>query len=82
MDEFYLTHTCLKYMRPNNNALVVGGVDAQFLQLPDPHVPNLATLEGTLDLFLLCIFAELGEFLDPTTYKRQRRDVQVFEHDC
>ena len=142
MDEFYLTHTCLKYMRPNtphyvltpqaaichgghfyamsairdtvfglyhmlalsnfitnvehsqasclllqrlimhtHNALVVGGVDAQFSQLPNPHVPNLATLEETLDLFSLSIFAELGEFLDPTAYKRQRRDVQVFEHD-
>ena len=34
-----------------------------------------------LDLFLLCIFAELEEFLDPTAYKRQRRDVQVFEQD-
>ena len=54
-----------------HNVLVVGGVDAQFSQLPDPHVPNLATLEGMLDLFSLCIFVELGHFLDPPAYKRQ-----------
>lgn len=64
-----------------HNVLVAGEVDARFSDLPSPHVPDLATLEGALDLFSLCTFAELGEFLDPTAYRRQHRDDRELEHD-
>ena len=64
-----------------HHILVMGQVDPQFSELPDPHVPDLATLNGMLDLFMLCIFTELGEFLDPTAYKQQHRDGHALEHD-
>lgn len=44
------------------------------------HVPDASTVEGTLDLFFLCIVAELGELLDPAAYKKQHRDSREFEH--
>jgi hypothetical protein len=47
----------------------------------EPHVPNVTTLRGSLDLFLLCIVAELGELLDPIAYRKQYRDKRELEHD-
>lgn len=38
------------------------------------HIPNVTTLEGTLDLFYLCIMAELGELLHPAAYRKLRRN--------
>lgn len=64
-----------------HHVLVVGQVDARFSELPDPHLPDLSTLDGTVDLFSLCIFAELGEFLDPTAYRKQRRNDRELEQD-
>lgn len=51
--------------------VIVGQADFRFAEFPDPHVPDMSTLAGTSDLFLLCIFAELGELLDPTAYAKK-----------
>lgn len=46
-----------------------------------PHIPSVWTFDGALDLFLLCIFAELGELLDPVAYAKQHRDDRELEHE-
>ncbi|KAF8234637.1 hypothetical protein L208DRAFT_1154606, partial [Tricholoma matsutake] len=35
-----------------------------------PHMPDVCTFKGAVDLILLCVVAELGELLDPTAYKK------------
>jgi hypothetical protein len=63
-----------------HHVLVREQFDSESTAPPTPHVPDARTLEGTLDLFFLCIVAELGELLDPTAYKKRRRDSREFEH--
>jgi hypothetical protein len=42
---------------------------------PTPHVPDVSTFEGTLDLFMLCVIMELGDLIIPAAYKKKyRRD--------
>lgn len=55
-----------------HHILVQGQSDSQPSELM-AHLPDVSTLAGTLDLFLLCTFAELGELLDPGAYKKQHR---------
>jgi hypothetical protein len=50
-----------------HHVLVGGNADIWFSDV-DPHIPDISTMEGTPDLFILCIFAELGELLEPTAY--------------
>jgi len=59
---------------------VRGSLDPLSCNLP-PHAPNVKSLEGSLDLFYLCIVAELGELLDPQAYKRVRRNDKEFEEE-
>jgi hypothetical protein len=42
--------------------------------IPTPHVPDVSTFEGTIDLFMLCIVMELGDLLDPRAYERRKLD--------
>lgn len=61
-----------------HHLLVKGNADIHPLSSLPAHVPDVCTLKGTLDLFLLCIFAELGELLDPRAYRKQfRNDVDL-----
>ena len=59
-----------------HHVLVREQFDPDSMDLPTAHVPDASTVEGTLDLFLLCIIAELGELLDPAAYRRQHRIVE------
>lgn len=47
----------------------------------DPHVPDVSTLQGTMDLFAMCVCAELGELLDPAAYIKQCRAIGDIQHD-
>jgi len=38
--------------------------------MPTPHVPNVSTFEGTIDLFMICVIMELGNLLNPQAYRR------------
>jgi hypothetical protein len=45
------------------------------MPLPTPHVPDISTFEGAIDLFMLCIIMELGDLINPLAYrKKYRRD--------
>jgi hypothetical protein len=47
---------------------------------PTPHIPDVSTFEGTLDLFMLCVIMELGDLIIPVAYKKKyRRD---HDRDC
>jgi hypothetical protein len=63
-----------------HHVLVQEQFNPDSMDLPTAHVPDASTVEGTLDLFLLCIITELGELLDPAAYRRQHRDSREFEH--
>jgi hypothetical protein len=39
--------------------------------LPSPHIPDVSTFEGVLDLFMLCIIMELGDLINPLVYKKK-----------
>jgi hypothetical protein len=39
--------------------------------MPTPHVPDVSTFEGTIDLFLLCVVMELGDLINPRAYRRE-----------
>jgi hypothetical protein len=47
----------------------------------DLHVPDISTLPGALDLFLICVIAELGGLLNPTAYHKWHRDDRTLEQD-
>jgi hypothetical protein len=64
-----------------HHVLVKGQFDPKSPALPAPHVPDVSTFEGALDLFLVCVVAELGELLDPASYKKRHRDDLELEHD-
>lgn len=64
-----------------HHLLVRGQFDHDSSPTIDPHIPNITTVEGSLDLFLLCIIAELGELLDPIAYRKQYRDDRELEHE-
>jgi hypothetical protein len=49
--------------------------------LPTPHIPNVSTFEGVLDLFMLCIIMELGDLINPLAYKKKHRHGRDHEHD-
>jgi hypothetical protein len=36
-----------------------------------PHVPDVSTFEGTIDLFMLCIVMELGNLINLWAYHRE-----------
>ena len=40
---------------------------------PTPHVPDVSTFEGAIDLFMLCIIMELGDLINPSAYKKKYR---------
>ena len=48
---------------------------------PTPHVPDVSTFEGTLDLFMLCIMMELGDIINPLAYKKKYRRDRDRDHD-
>jgi hypothetical protein len=64
-----------------HHVLVRGKFSPQSSVLPTPHIPDIRTFEGTLDLFLLCVVAELGELLNPAAYRKQHRDDRQFEEE-
>lgn len=64
-----------------HHVLVRGGFSPHSSASLPPHAPDVRTLQGTIDLFLLCIFAELGELLDHAAYRKQRRDVKELEEE-
>jgi hypothetical protein len=39
--------------------------------MPTPHVSNVFTFEGTIDLFLLRVVMELGDLINPRAYHRE-----------
>lgn len=80
-DHSQASRLLLRRLIVHTHHVVVGKHDEELSDCLDPHVPNVSTLEGARDLFLLCIFAELGELLDPAAYKKQHRDSRVIEHD-
>jgi hypothetical protein len=49
--------------------------------LVDPHVPDVRTLQGTIDLFSMYVCAELGKLLDPMAYIKQYRATGEIQHD-
>ena len=50
-----------------HHVLVVTPSDAE----PSAHVPDVSTLDGALELFLILTVIELGELIDPAAYKKQ-----------
>jgi hypothetical protein len=64
-----------------HHTLVRGQFRPQDADSTSPHVPRVWTFDGALDLFLLCIVAELGELLDPVAYVKQHRDGRELEHE-
>jgi hypothetical protein len=48
---------------------------------PTPHIPNVSTFEGVLDLFMLCIVMELGDLVNPLAYKKKHRHGRKHDHD-
>ena len=48
------------------------------MMAPTPHVPDVSTFEGTLDLFMLCVIMELGDIINPLAYKKKHQR----DHDC
>lgn len=38
-----------------------------------PHVPDPGVFETVVDLFMFCVFMELGDLLNPKAYKRQEK---------
>ena len=48
---------------------------------PTPHVPNVSTFEGAIDLFMLCIVMELGDLINPLAYKKKYRRDRDRDHD-
>ena len=51
------------------------------MALPTPHVPNVSTLEGVIDLFMLCINMELGDLINPLMYKKKYWHNQDCDYD-
>jgi len=49
--------------------------------LPTPHIPNISTFEGVLDLFMLCIIMELGDLVNPLAYKKKHRHGRKHDYD-
>lgn len=49
--------------------------------LPTPHIPDVSTFEGVLDLFMLCIIMELGDLVNPLAYKKKHRHGRKHDHD-
>ena len=37
-----------------------------------PHIPDISTFEGALDLFMLCIVMELGDLVNPLAYRKKK----------
>jgi hypothetical protein len=46
-----------------------------------PHIPNVSTFDGVLDLFMLCIVMELGDLINPLAYKKTHRHSRERDHD-
>lgn len=46
-----------------------------------PHVPDVSTFEGMLDLLMLCIVMELGDIINPLAYKKKHRHSRDRDHD-
>lgn len=38
---------------------------------PTPHIPDISTFEGMIDLFMLCIIMELSNLINPLAYKKK-----------
>src|ERR1700733_1041346 len=45
-----------------------------------PHVPDISTFEGVLDLFMLCVIMELGDIINPSAYKKKYRHDRHHDH--
>jgi hypothetical protein len=48
---------------------------------PTPHVPDVSTIEGAIDLFMLCIIMELGDLINPLAYKKKHRRDRDRDYD-
>lgn len=77
LDSRFLLQRLIIYF---HHELVRCRFDPQSSGLPSPHVPDVRTLKGALDLFLVCIIGELGDLLDPSAYAKQYRDGRALEH--
>ena len=45
--------------------------DATRPTMPTPHVPDVSTFDGAMDMFMLCIIMEFGSLLNPWAYCRE-----------
>jgi hypothetical protein len=48
---------------------------------PIPHIPDVSTFEGVLDLLMLCIVMELGDLINPLAYKKKYRHGPTHDRD-
>jgi hypothetical protein len=70
-------HLLLRRLVIHAHYVIVKHGSNQHLSLapPTPHVPNVSTFDGAIDLFMLCIIMELGDLINPLAYKKKyRRD--------
>jgi hypothetical protein len=48
---------------------------------PTPHIPDVSTFEGVLDLFMLCVVMELGDLINPLAYRKKYRHGPKHDQD-
>src|ERR1700679_1405191 len=46
-----------------------------------PHIPDVSTFDGVIDLFMLCIIMELGDLINPLAYRKKYRNGWNRDHD-
>ena len=46
-----------------------------------PHIPDVSTFDGVLDLFMLCIVMELGDLINPLAYRRKYHHSRDRDHE-
>jgi hypothetical protein len=51
------------------------------LSTAPPHVPDVFSFDGALDLFMLCVIMELGDLINPLAYKKKYRRDQDRDRD-
>lgn len=48
---------------------------------PTPHIPDVSTFEGVLDLLMLCVVMELGDLINPLAYRKKYRHGPKHDYD-
>jgi hypothetical protein len=57
------------------------GSDLDLRATRTPHVPNVSTFEGAIDLFMLCVIMELGDLMNPLAYQKKYRRKHDRDYD-